>query len=728
MIEIRNRALVTAALVPLLWGLGCSSPPEPAVQATESALVYNSTLSLTLLTVVRGDTGGTAPPDLTAIAFPTFTRPPGTNPLFGGSSSAQLGLCQGPAGGTVTCPGLTLPSGAWTKPFSIDNSQPAKTITYAGELYIQPQGQGAPLFARCFHVGLNTSTLRLGPVPVTSAGCDGQGPNDAKDPVTCDATTCTAKVSVNGGVGPDQIPWTVKFGYKVTPPSNTQTVLITPNYMITNVYYSPPGRSSTMEYQKTTSVGTTLSSGSSFQHSVTQKTEIGTGKQVEANGSVGVTITQGGTWGTTRTDELDVEVNRGSGYSIPGQADVIDHNHDEIWLLLRPQVNATYTSPLDPTLPSSLTWALAANQDGVNNAAPVRVYVGWLNGLIPWNTDVQSELNAHGVTSNDYANILSADPLATGALTDPTQSPGRFAYLDTFSFTPPLLSTDQPAKQPHSVTQKQTNTSTDTAMESYSMGVSISGSGDTTLLTGKFSQEETWTWTDSSSTKLSNGTTIADTLTVGQPAFGYQGPIFLKAYEDTIFKTYAFALVSTCVGGGVSAQSCNFSSGDPLCVWTRWGFEPGESGWNNSTETFSSITTAQTHGGTQSLQISAPTDKTLPASISNGPCFSAAGNGTMDLRGKTYSAWVNVANSTSSYANTQCRLRAFTSNFQESVLPASTRKAPIVPGSWFQLTGVFPSTAVESQIYQLAVECTLPTDWSATDSTQVWYVDDIVVN
>jgi hypothetical protein len=100
----------------------------------------------------------------------------------------------------------------------------------------------------------------------------------------------------------------------------------------------------------------------------------------------------------------------------------------------------------------------------------------------------------------------------------------------------------------------------------------------------------------------------------------------------------------------------------------------------------------------------------------------------MDVRGKTYSAWVFVNNSTSSYAGTSCRLHATDRNFNESTLPASATKSPITPGTWFQLTGVFPSGTLESHIYELRVDCKLPTDWQLNDPTKAWYVDDARVN
>jgi hypothetical protein len=62
------------------------------------------------------------------------------------------------------------------------------------------------------------------------------------------------------------------------------------------------------------------------------------------------------------------------------------------------------------------------------------------------------------------------------------------------------------------------------------------------------------------------------------------------------------------------------------------------------------------------------------------------------------------------------------------VLPASANRAPVVPGTWFQLSGVFPSTAIESQIYEITVDCNLPTDWTSDDPTKAWYVDDVRIN
>jgi hypothetical protein len=119
-------------------------------------------------------------------------------------------------------------------------------------------------------------------------------------------------------------------------------------------------------------------------------------------------------------------------------------------------------------------------------------------------------------------------------------------------------------------------------------------------------------------------------------------------------------------------------------------------------------------------------DPTLPASVQSLPC-TGDNVGTMDVRGKTFSAWIYVPTSSSSYAGTSCRLRATDRNFNLSQLPATATKAPIVPGSWFQLSGKFPSTALESQIYELTIDCKLPANWGFSDPSKTWFVDDIQV-
>ncbi len=717
MIKVRHRILAGAVLSPLLWGLACSPPPDPDVKNAESAVFVPGTLQLTL-TSLQGS-AGPSPPFNVSMAFANLTAPAGS-PNY--PTQTNLGQCSSSGG----CADIRPPTVPWTKSFS----SLGQTLPFAATLKAQSQDFSGTLFG-CFNFGLNTTTNKLVSLPYNPNNClGGTSGNNASNTLTCTGSNCSAKYFLHGG---STNPLIVNFTYKVTPPANTGSGVVTPNYMITTVYYAPPGRMSNANYKSTTSVGTTTSVTKSFQASQKLTADAKTTDKV-TGGSASVQITENHVWGTTQTDEKDVEFDVTSGYTINGQVDGVDHNYDEIWLLLSPQLLVSYSEPLDTSLPGSITWTFKPNQDGINNAIPAKLLVSWLNGTVPINQSVADALAGHGVTTNDYPAILAADPLATGT-PNPLVYPNRYAPIGSFNFEPPGMSGNNLNPSVTDLKQVTGSSSTAATMESYSVGMSVSGGidFDEGIFNAKLTQEETWTWTNSSSNKLSNGTTIEDQLTTSQPLADYAGPVFGTIYEDTIYKTYAFNLFSVCGGGGASAQLCNNPGGTPAsqCVATLWGFEGGEPpAWNNSAETASVVSTAQAHSGTQSLRISASSDPTLAASVNAEQCFNAAGGGTMNLAGKTYSAWVFVPSSTSSYAGTSCRLRAFDPSFHESTLPSGTVRAPIPPGTWFQLSGVFPSTS--TNIYELTVDCKLPTDWAFGDislpATKSWYVDDIKVN
>ncbi len=695
---------------PLLLGLGCSPPPDPEVKTAQSAVFVPGNFQLTVTSVQAGD-GPSLPIDV-GLAFANLTPPPNW-PSY--PSQVNLGTCSYPE----ICAALRPPTTPWTATFS----SLGQTLAFGGVINAQNQlGSGG--IAGCFNFGFNTTTNTVVSLPYNSANCvGGTSGNDSSNSVSCSGSNCTATIYLDG---PFSHPWTLNFTYKVTPPVTNGTVFVTPNYMIMNVYYAPPGTSSNMAYLNTTSVGTTTTISSSFDDTTNVSAELGTSKKItDASGSV--SITQGSSWGTMQSDEADLEIDRATGYKISGQVNGIDHNLDEIWLLLSPQLVLNYSQPLDASLPASVSWSFVENQDGMNNARPIRLVVGWLNGQTPIpDPRIVEALSGHGVTTNDYPNILSADPLATGS-PNPLEYPNRFVRVGSYNFEPVGASGDTSNPQTVILTQKTSNSSTSTESYSYSLGYTVTGGADDGLLEAKLTDTNTLTWKNSSSYKLSNGTSSMDTLTVNQPSASYQGPIFGTVYEDTIFKTYSFSLDSVCGGNQAAAQLCDNPGSNPQCVATVWGFEPGEPwSWNNSAETFSGATSDQAHSGTQSLSVSASSDPTLPASVNAEQCFSAAGGGTMNLSGKTFSAWVLVPSSSSSYDGTSCRLRAFDSSFNESAISSQAVRAPITPGAWFQLSGVFSSTDVA--IYELTVECMLPTDWVHGNTGNVWYVDDIQVN
>jgi hypothetical protein len=112
-------------------------------------------------------------------------------------------------------------------------------------------------------------------------------------------------------------------------------------------------------------------------------------------------------------------------------ADGIDHNRDQIWLWLRPKMNATAS-------PTSIQWTFDSN--AIMNVQ--FVYVGHLKDPSQMPPGVKAQLDAAGLTTADYAALLGADPFAFG---DASIDFGRFAALNTtFPYEPPYAPGDSP--------------------------------------------------------------------------------------------------------------------------------------------------------------------------------------------------------------------------------------------------------------------------------------------
>jgi len=159
-----------------------------------------------------------------------------------------------------------------------------------------------------------------------------------------------------------------------------------------------------------------------------------------------------------------------------------------------------------------------------------------------------------------------------------------------------------------------------------------------------------------------------------------------------------------------------------------WAFESGlEPFWGNLGDNSNVATTSRPHAGTMSLEVTA--SSTDPASVGVIPCFDSTSSGSFDLRGRRFTAFIFVPTSPgSSFAGTSCRLGAYDPTFVRPSLGAASAVAPIVPGSYFQLTGIFPTTTLEAHIYEIFIECTLPTDWLISDTSKDWFIDDVRID
>lgn len=349
-------------------------------------------------------------------------------------------------------------------------------------------------------------------------------------PENITSTGFTPVISARGamGPGPVTISW-MALGSKL------YTGTATAKYLVLTVIYAPPGTdggksSSSVSYGSGSSTGTTTSASQSFQQSygISVKTEAGGILGSGGSGSLSFD------YSNTSTDSQSLDIKQSTTSTIlrngPAQ-DGINHDEDAIYLLLKPQLNLSLSS-------SAASWAF-----GDNSQSPIQyVFVGELDGHYPWRAGVLAELNSAGITASDYSNILASDPLASG---ETILDPVRFVPANTmFPYEAPATPNDPVIPITTVISSSSTTTQGSISENSYKVGLSISGSaGFLGLAKTTLTNTDSWEWKNSSSATASVGTSQTASLTIGGPAYGYNGATEVAVYTDTIYHTFAFVLV-----------------------------------------------------------------------------------------------------------------------------------------------------------------------------------------
>jgi len=313
-------------------------------------------------------------------------------------------------------------------------------------------------------------------------------------------------------------------------------------YYILSVIYAPPGTkggdsSSSVKYGRGSTTGTTVSSSSSFKQgvSVSVSTDIGVVQGLEASYEY--------SRNKSESKSLDIKKSASTVIDVPGPSvDGIDHDRDEIWLWLNPTLKLTLT-------PTSVSWTV----DNTRNAVIMFVYAGDLRNPSRMNPGVAETLRTHGITTQDFPEILKADPFATrsGPLGVFTQQrftlidPRRFKSLGvTFPYQPPFA----PGDKATTVTFKLENSTTKSSASSVETArtVGLKASVEFQIpLNAKLTAEGKWTWTNSDTSSKSAEALESASMTVGQPSFGYTGPTNIQVYYDVIYKTFLFVPVGS---------------------------------------------------------------------------------------------------------------------------------------------------------------------------------------
>lgn len=361
------------------------------------------------------------------------------------------------------------------------------------------------------------------------------------------------------------------------PPPPPVTGTITPRYYILTVIYAPPGTnggksSSSVNYSSGSTAGSTVSASDSFKqgNSVTATAEggfLGNGGSVEA--SFGVTQS------SSNGSSLEIKKSATSEINDVGPAaDGINHDHDLIYLWLNP----AFQLKLFPTASGTVA---SANWQPLNTGQTVitYLYVGWLKNPAQMPPGEMQLLQRYGITTADFPVMLNVDPYwrtprltAVSAIGNATPDARRFQPLyTTFPYEPPYGPSDPVPTYKFTASYSNTSTTSASAQTEYTVGLKVGAEGGFPGL-AKLSLKDSlnWTWTSTTTHSSSSGTTESAAVTVGGPAYGYQGSLAdIAVYYDLIYRTFLFVPLpsgSPSIEGTVSAGGATAPAGREVIV------------------------------------------------------------------------------------------------------------------------------------------------------------------
>lgn len=293
-----------------------------------------------------------------------------------------------------------------------------------------------------------------------------------------------------------------------------------PNYLVASVIYAVPGAESFVLYGTQSKIGTTLSTASSWK--VGEKVEVSTSVSVPGFTSGDLSFSFGYTYGNESKTAIDmVETFRSDTKVFGVGSDYVDHDYDQILLLLNARVDVTIT-------PAGTTWAVNAP-----SAIPQTVLVGWLTGALPMPSNVRSTLASYGVTTADFPQILKVDPYAS--------NPAGLGRPDAARFVPYAVLNYEPINNAYCLTIENAYTSTTTRTTSNEYATSIKFSGGASFIkvvSAKLASTTSFSFTNTSSKSASSTTASTKQLCLDMPSASYLGPTNLYVYIDTIYKTF----------------------------------------------------------------------------------------------------------------------------------------------------------------------------------------------
>jgi hypothetical protein len=431
---------------------------------------------------------------------------------------------------------------------------------------------------------LSGQTAYYGPVsPASYAGCDGSEPGPIQISLSAFGSNCYIAFTSESTAGTGSA---TASGCTFTPLGVQGYVDL--KYLVVGVTYAPPGPSGNtwVQYSNSTYVGNTMSLTNSFQSTFTKSISIQRGFSIFgwAGGNISTSYSTSNSQESTNSQSVTTSINVQSGETTYGTGNYfspVNNDYDIIWVWLNPVTVFTVTS-------NTVTWnGYGYNTADQNGMDIVGIPLGYLNGdfgpISSWdnytllerawavNTESFPAGQSAGLTSTDLANIAAYDPFSVstygpdyiGYVPPSTTSNGRFTMSTCTSGSSFPYSQGSPSVNASIYTCNLTYTSLTTLANSITNTTSQTFSTDIGLSAQFLAQfnlllqnSNTLTWTTSAQQSITNGTTLANSLSVQGPpcgntppsltcvpeynASGYQ-PLQFDVYQDNLYGTFMFA-------------------------------------------------------------------------------------------------------------------------------------------------------------------------------------------
>jgi len=334
------------------------------------------------------------------------------------------------------------------------------------------------------------------------------------------------------------------------------SALINPLYEVSSVLYAPPGNTSSSGYTSGVSNGTTTSTGSNY--STSSGFGIRASGGIFGGGSLGVTFTWSNGNGTSESWQETTQ--NTTGEALQSKRNPVDHTQDQFFIWLNPQLSvvlngANAGNSTIGTRGSQPMDVININAEDLMNPSQIPLAV-----LLPQSVSGQSlpglasicanplppaqctQANACGCTPSDFVTILAQDPLiGTTQTTLPDQVDSqRYKFVQSVLLEGPQCPGCDPLTHSYSITDSNTNVQTQTSTNSYSVGVMAGVEAKIPeVFSVSLTENSSWTWTNTKSTGVSSGSSIAENVTLGSTSVDCQEAI--NVYEDTVYHTFAFA-------------------------------------------------------------------------------------------------------------------------------------------------------------------------------------------